>query len=115
MILALWLRVVVAVVAIAALAGTLEASVVFAAYDYDGVSATTSLLESRSDGGTPDQRVPADLNDRALVERGYDHRPNLARASARPDDYRLAPNTAGSGGRVFTHFTDDIPRIGPRQ
>lgn len=111
MVLALLVRATVAL-AVAVLGSAAAPAATPAAYGYDGG------IPIGTSGAVPEADGALDLPFRGVgsatphVDHRYDDRVHLARASARLDDAGSAPQTAGGGGRVFTHFTDEAGAAG---
>ena len=73
-------------------------------YDYDGGGSTAEFAPQRAPQAAPDQDVRGKSTSTASLRTGYDDPSQLARASARPDAYRLAPQTAA-------RFSDDTAAL----
>lgn len=84
-----------------------------AAYGYDGTRTMSDAGGSDATKPLPEGAVPGRA---AFGERGpsaYDYRAQPTRASARPNEYRLAPNTAGRAGvRGLANAGDDLAQGG---
>ncbi len=109
---ALLALVAVALIAAGALAAAGRASSGQYAYDPDGLNAPLVVPTANDSwAGLADLELGDSLSDGF---RGYDDHLQLARASARPDGYRLAPRATLSGRTVLGDTWDDAIRAGRR-